>query len=119
MENWVYLSIGGTAGVISGLFGVGGGLIIVPALLFICGFARRDAVGTSLGSLLLPVGLLGVIEYHRFGAVNIRAAMLIGIGIFLGTWVGAKVVQPLSSLFLQRLYAIFLMAVSIRLLIAR
>ena len=72
--------IGLTGGVLSGLFGIGGGLVIVPALILIAGFPIATAAGTSLAALLLPVGLFGAIEYYRAGNVNVQAAAVIAVG---------------------------------------
>jgi len=112
MTNIHYVIIGLAAGVISGLFGVGGGLVIVPWLVFVCGFKLHTSVGTSLGALLLPVGLLGVMEFYKAGHLNIKVALFIALGIFVGTYFGAKIVQPLSPLALRRLYALFLIGVA-------
>src|SRR5262245_7373140 len=85
-----FLCIGLAAGVLSGLFGIGGGLLIVPALVVFSGFPTRTALGTSLGALLLPVGLLGAYTYWENGHVNVRASLLIAAGLFGGAFVGAR-----------------------------
>jgi uncharacterized membrane protein YfcA len=110
----LFLLIGLGAGVLSGLFGIGGGVVIVPALILIARMPALTATGTSLGALLLPVGALGALTYYRSGNLNIRAAMLIAIGLFLGAWFGAKLAQTLTPVQLKRLFALFLVAVAAR-----
>ena len=81
------VTIGAVAGILSGLFGIGGGLLIVPALVIVAHFHFKLAIGTSLGALLLPVGALGVYAYHQNGHLDLRASLLIGLGLFFGAWV--------------------------------
>ena len=76
--------IGLVGGVLSGLFGIGGGLVIVPALILVVGFPIATAAGTSLAALLLPVGLFGALEYYRAGHVDIQAAVVIAVGLLVG-----------------------------------
>ena len=108
----VYLVIGLAAGLCSGLFGIGGGILIVPALILISGFKPQAATGTSLGALLLPVGALGAWRYWKHGDVNIGASLLIALGLFLGAYFGAGFGLPLSPRVLQRSFAVFLVAVA-------
>ncbi len=77
------LLIGVVAGILSGLFGIGGGLLMVPALIVLAHFHLKLALGTSLGALVLPVGILGAYTYHQNGNLDIRAALLLGLGLFL------------------------------------
>ena len=111
---WLFLVIGLGAGVLSGLFGIGGGIVIVPALLFLAHFSQAAATGTSLGALLLPVGALGAWEYWRNGHLNVRASLLIALGLFLGVWFGARLHQSLSPLYVKRAFAVFLVLVAVR-----
>jgi uncharacterized membrane protein YfcA len=108
----IFLVIGLLAGVLSGVFGIGGGVVIVPALIFLAGVAPITATGTSLGALLLPVGALGAYEYYRKGHLQIGAALWIALGLFLGAWLGAKLAHHLSPLQLRRSFAIFLVLVA-------
>ncbi len=108
------LAIGLLAGISAGMFGIGGGLIVVPALVFFYGLSQHAAVGTSLGALLLPVGALSAWVYWKNGNLNIGYAALIAAGLFLGAYVGARLVQPVSDLTLRRMFAGFLILVSIR-----
>jgi hypothetical protein len=110
----VFIAIGLFAGILSGVFGIGGGVVIVPALIFLSGLAPLTATGTSLAALLLPVGALGAWEYYRKGHLNIPAALMIAVGLFLGAWVGAKIAQQLSPVQLKRAFAVFLVLVAAR-----
>lgn len=104
------------AGILSGLFGVGGGIVVVPALVLLAGLDQHTASGTSLAALLLPVGLLGVIEYYRRGQVHVPYAVLIAVGLLIGALVGAKFAGEVSSLALRRAFGALLLLVSVRLL---
>ena len=108
----VFIVIGFAAGILAGLFGVGGGIIIVPALILLARFTPITAIGTSLTALLLPVGALGVWEYYKKGHVNIPAALLIAVGIFCGALIGAKLAHQMSPLQLKRAFAVFLVVVA-------
>lgn len=88
--------------------------MIVAALVSVAKFPIHKATGTSLAALLLPVGLLGVMEYWKTGAVDLRAAMLLAVGLLLGAWVGARWAQQLSGVTLQRAFAIFLVVIAVR-----
>ena len=108
----IFLLIGLAAGVCSGLFGIGGGVLIVPALIFLRAFKPQAAVGTSLAALLLPVGALGAWQYWKAGDVQWKASLWIALGLLLGAWVGARIGVPLSPRVLKRSFAIFLVGVS-------
>ena len=108
----VFLAIGLAAGVLSGLFGIGGGVVIVPALILITQMKPEMATGTSLASLLLPVGALGAWHYYRHGFVEIAPAAWIAAGLVVGAWLGANVALRLSSQDLQRAFAIFLVCIA-------
>lgn len=111
----LFLCIGLAAGVLSGLFGIGGGLLIVPALVFFARFPTKLALGTSLGALLLPVGVLGAYTYWEHGHVHVRASLLIALGLTGGALVGARVAQAMPVVTLQRLFALFMVAMAVQL----
>ena len=116
-EILYFLMAGIFAGIMSGLFGIGGGLIIVPFLVLVMGFGQQTANGTSLVALLGPVGLLGVIAYYNSGQINgshIRAGVLIAVGMFAGAYFGSKFALALPELILRRSFCIFLILVAIR-----
>ena len=110
----LFIAIGLAAGVLAGLFGLGGGIIIGPALILLAKFTPQTATGTSLGALLLPAGALGAWEYHRRGNLDIAASLWITLGLLFGAWAGARLAQTLSGPQLQRAFAIFLVLVAIR-----
>jgi len=110
-----YLLIGFAAGILAGLFGIGGGLLIVPALMVLAGMSIREATGTSLGALLLPVGLLGAVVYWRGGNVNLKAALFVAGGLFVGAYLGALLNQELRTALLTRLFAVMMAAFAVRL----
>jgi uncharacterized membrane protein YfcA len=112
------LILGLSAGVLSGLFGIGGGLLIVPVLVLIFGFDTKTAVGTSLFVILLPTGLPGVWEYWKNGEIKIAAGLWIALGVFCGVFFGAKMAGVLSAIAMKRLYAVFLLVVAIYFLVA-
>jgi uncharacterized membrane protein YfcA len=107
------LVLGLVAGVIGGMFGIGGGLIMVPALVLFFGFDVKTATGTSLCAQLLPVGLLGVREYWQRGQVNIGAGLWIAVGLLFGALLGAKLAGRLSPASMKRAYGVFLVVVGL------
>jgi uncharacterized membrane protein YfcA len=112
---FVFLTIGLVAGVLSGLFGIGGGILIIPSLIFFGKFHAKLAIGTSLGAMLLPVGLLGAYAYYQQGNLNIKGSLLLGLGLFFGAYVGAKLAAALPGATLQRMFAVFIVLMAIRL----
>src|SRR5271165_1757415 len=112
-EIAMMLLVGGCAGVLSGMFGIGGGLIIVPALILVFDLDPKTAVGTSLFALLLPTGLLGVLEYWRRGEMRFLHGALIALGLFCGAYVGARLTGIMSASTVKRVYAGFLIVVAI------
>lgn len=110
--------IGLVAGLFSGLFGIGGGVVIVPALMIFIGFDLKLATGTSLGALLLPVGLPGVMRYAQDSYVDLSAAVPLAIMLMLGAIIGAKVALGLPVKTVRRLYGFFLLFVGLRFLLA-
>ncbi len=111
----IYLGIGIVAGILAGMFGIGGGIVIVPALISLDRMKVEMATGTSLAALLLPVGLLGAWEYYKKGLINPLSAVLIALGLFVGAWFGARLSLSISSRQLQRAFAVFLLLVAVQL----
>jgi uncharacterized protein len=116
MQTAGLLLIGVLAGVLAGMFGIGGGLIIVPALALFYGLTQHAAVGTSLGALLLPVGALGAYVYWKNGNLNVGYSAWIAAGLFFGALVGARLVQPVSDLTLRRMFGAFLLLVAVKMI---
>ena len=114
MNNALFVAIGLAAGVLAGMFGIGGGVLIIPALVLWTRFSPQAATGTSLASLLLPVGALGAWAYYKQGYVKPAAASWIALGLFLGTYFGARIALQMSPLVLRRSFAMFLAIVAAR-----
>jgi uncharacterized protein len=112
------LVVGLAAGLLSGIFGVGGGIIIVPAMVVLFGMTQQSAIATSLIALLLPVGLLGVMEYYRSGKIsgeNIWIGLVLAAGLFAGAYFGAKIATHLSNDMLRKSFAVFMGIVALHL----
>jgi len=108
MSSWVtYVVIGLVGGVTAGLFGVGGGIVIVPALIYWAGFSQHRATGTSLVVLLPPIGLAAVLEYYRHGNVDVRAALFLVSSMFVGAWGGAVLANQMKGPHLRLAFGIF------------
>lgn len=106
--------IGLVAGVLSGLFGIGGGIVIVPMLILLVGLTTTQAAGTSLAALLLPVGALGALEYWRGGFVDLGFAAVLAVGLLLGAYLGARLGISLPVEVVQRSFGVLLVIVGIR-----
>ena len=104
------LALGLIAGVLGGMFGIGGGLVMVPAMIVVFGFATKTATGTSLLAQVLPVGLLGVLAYHREGHVRLGFGLSMSLGLFVGILGGALVAGQIPGPVMKRLYGVFLLA---------
>jgi uncharacterized protein len=115
----IFIAIGLFAGLLSGFFGIGGGIIIVPALIYLCGFTQLRAQGTSLAILLPPVGLLAFLEYYKKGNVDIKAGIIICLTVFIGAMLGGKVAQHVPAEILKKGFAVFMMLVSVKLLFSK
>ena len=117
--SYVFVGLLGLgAGVLSGLFGVGGGVVMVPAMVLLLRLDQHTANGTSLAALLLPVGLLGVLEYHRRGQVNVSFAVLLGIGLLVGVLLGAKLAGTIPEPTLRRAFGALLLLLSVKFLVS-
>lgn len=116
MNVLVLLAVGLAAGVLSGMFGIGGGVIIVPALIFLMKMKPLEAMATSLAALIPPVGLLGAYEYYRHGNIHVMSALLIAAGLFAGAYFGARITLSLPADLIRRMYAVFLLAISLKML---
>ena len=117
MPQWLmFLCIGMFGGVTSGLFGIGGGMVIVPALIYWAGFSQHKATGTSLAVLLPPVGLTATVEYYRNGNVDPWAALLIAVAMILSTWGGAYLAHQMKGPYLRLAFGIFVVSMGVYLI---
>lgn len=112
----ILILIGVAAGILGGMVGVGGGIIIVPALIFFLGFSQKMAQGTSLGILLLPVGILGVIQYYKQGQVDLRVMLIISLGFFVGSFFGSKIALALPQETVKKIFAALMIVVAIKMM---
>lgn len=108
--------VGLAAGVLSGLVGVGGGIIIVPALVYFLGYSQHQAQGTSLGLLLLPIGILAVINYYNRGFIDVKAVAVMTLAFVAGGWLGSKLAISISQDTLRKIFAIVLFYTALRML---
>lgn len=113
MEIVGFLLLGIAAGILSGLFGIGGGIVMVPSLIVLFGMDILDANATSLAAMLLPVGVLGVIAYYKAGLINIKDSLWIAAGLFLGSFAGGEFAVNISENLLAKLYAGILLYIAL------
>jgi len=110
------LIIGLLTGVLGGLVGVGGGIILVPALVFFLGFSQLDAQGTSLALIMFPVGILGVIQYYKEGHVDFKIVILLAIGFVLGSFLGSKISLNINQQIVRKIFACLMIFIAIKML---
>ncbi|HEY4108267.1 TSUP family transporter [Puia sp.] len=108
--------VGLLAGMLSGLVGLGGGVIIVPALVFVLGFSQHQAQGTSLGILLLPAGIFAVLNYYKRGYIDMKVVLLLFVGFLVGGFLGSKLSLSLSETMLKKVFAIALLLIAAKVL---
>jgi hypothetical protein len=113
----LFVAIGLVAGLLSGVFGIGGGVVIVPALIYLAGFSQHRATGTSLAVLLPPIGFAAMWEYYRHGNVNVPAAMIIAASVFVGGWFGAVIANRVSGPYLRLSFGVFVIALGLYLMV--
>jgi uncharacterized membrane protein YfcA len=111
---WLAIVIGVVVGAVSGVVGIGGGTLFVPALVVFFGMSQIRAQGTSLGALLAPVGILAFYEYYRKGNADLRIALLLALGFVVGGYFGAAGAQHISDLWLRRIFAVALVLIGVR-----
>jgi uncharacterized membrane protein YfcA len=109
--TWMILLVGLVVGLVSGIVGIGGGILFVPALVWLLGMDQHKAQGTSLGALLLPVGIFAFLEYYRKGNADIRVAALLAAGFLVGGYFGAVGAHHISDLWLRRVFAVTLVII--------
>ena len=117
MEILLFLILGLAVGILSGLIGIGGGVLLTPALIYIFGFSQYQAQGTTLALLVPPIGILGAWTYYQKGYVNVPAAALICIGFVLGGLLGANLAVGISETLLRRIFGLAMLGISVRMLI--
>jgi uncharacterized protein len=113
------ITLGVIAGALSGLIGIGGGIIIIPALVLIFGLSQKMAQGTTLALLIPPIGLLAAITYYKQGYVDIRIAAIIIIGFIIGSLFGAKLAVKLPVEMLSKVFAVTLILIGVKMLFSK
>lgn len=119
MKEIMFIMLGVLAGAMSGLFGIGGGIVIIPALVFLAGYTQHEAQGTTLAVFLLPVGILAAMRYYKSGHLHVLVAFLICIGFVLGSLLGANAAESLSSVVLKRAFGVFLLVISVSMILSK
>ena len=112
----IIIVVGIAAGMLSGLVGVGGGIVIVPSLVYFIGFSQKTAQGTSLGLILLPVGILGVLQYYKQGHVDLRVVAILAVGFLLGSYYGSRIALSLPQETIKKIFAILMILIAIKML---
>ena len=119
METIVYLVlIGLAAGFLGGMVGIGGGVLIVPALVLILGLSQHQSQGISLAMMIFPVGILGVINYYKKGFVDFRYAGLLAVGFFVGSYIGSKFSLSLPQELVKKIFAVVMILLALKLLLS-
>jgi uncharacterized membrane protein YfcA len=117
--TFLYILLGLVVGVLSGIVGIGGGILIVPGLVYLFHMNQHKAQGTSVAALLAPVGVLAFWEYHKAGNVDLKAGLLIALGFTLGGYFGGMWAQHIPELLLRRIFGTLVVIIGIRLLLSR
>jgi uncharacterized membrane protein YfcA len=115
----ILVLIGLVAGTLSGLIGIGGAIIIIPALVLFLGMNQYGAQGTSLATMLLPIGLLAAINYYKEGALNIKYAAVIAVAFFVGGYLGSKVALDIPETILRKVFAATLLVIAIKMFLGK
>ncbi|MDR2839820.1 MAG: sulfite exporter TauE/SafE family protein [Paludibacter sp.] len=113
MDFLYFILLGIVAGVLSGMFGIGGGIVMVPSLIVIFGMDILDANAVSLTAMLLPVGVFGVISYYKAGMLNIRESLAVALGLFIGSFAGGEIAVNINENVLAKLYALILIYIAL------
>ncbi len=119
MDIIIYVIIGTAAGLLSGLFGIGGGIIIIPGLMFLKGFSQLKAQGTSLIAMLPPVGILAFMQYYKKGNTNILAGVIICIAMLISAKFGGQLANVLPVSVMKKAFGIFVILIGIKIFIGK
>ena len=112
----IIILVGIAAGILGGLVGVGGGIIIVPALVYFIGFSQKTAQGTSLGLIMLPVGIFGVLQYYKQGHVDFRVVGMLAIGFLAGSYFGSKFALSLPQETVKKIFAGLMIIIAVKMI---
>jgi hypothetical protein len=119
MNYFLYVALGLVAGVLGGMFGIGGGSILIPAMVFLFGLTQHQAQGTTLAIMVPPIGILAAMRYYQAGNVKLGMAGFICAGFLVGGLLGAQLIQNVPDALLKKLFGIFLFIVSVRMILTK
>jgi hypothetical protein len=119
MSQFLYIILGLIAGIFGGMFGIGGGTILIPFLVYFFGLTQHQAQGTTLAIMVPPIGLLAALRYYYSGNVKLGMAGFICAGFFLGGLIGANMVHNVSDPLLKKLFGVFLLFVAIEMIFTK
>jgi uncharacterized membrane protein YfcA len=114
---FVLLAIGIVAGAFAGLLGVGGGIVLIPALVFFMGMGQQTAQGTSLAMMLPPIGILAAFNYYKAGHVNIKYALILAAAFIIGSYFGSKIAVSIPQLLMKKIFGVILLLVAVKMLL--
>ena len=117
MDIFYSILIGIASGIFAGFFGVGGGIIMIPLLIFIFNHSQHMAQGTSLAAMIPPIGILATYKYWKEGNANLKVALFIALGFVFGAYFGAYFANFIPTKYLKKIFGIFLLIISLRLII--
>jgi uncharacterized membrane protein YfcA len=112
----ILLAIGLFSGMLGGMVGIGGGIIIVPALIYFLGFPQLNAQGTSLALIMFPVGVLGVVNYYKQDHINFNIVFILAIGFVVGSFLGSKFAMNIPQAFLKKSFAMLMIVIAMKML---
>ncbi len=115
----ILMLIGLAAGMLSGVAGVGGGVIVIPALVFFVGMSQFEAQGTSLGMMIPPIGILAAYNYYRDGFINWKYALILALFFVVGGWIGSKIILQIPQNLVKKGFAVFLILVALKMLFSK
>lgn len=119
MTQLLYILVGLIGGIVSGSFGIGGGTIMIPLLVYFFGLTQHQAQGTALATILAPVGILAVLKYYSAGNVKVNIAVLMALGFIFGALIGANYIHTLPDVALKRAFGVFLIIVGLKMALFR
>ncbi len=114
-----YIVLGLGAGILGGMFGIGGGSILIPAMVYLLGFTQHQAQGTTLAIMVPPIGLLAALRYYYSGNVKLSIAAFVCVGFFVGGFIGAQLVQAVPDPLLKKFFGVFLLLISLQMIFGK
>ncbi|MFM2284537.1 MAG: hypothetical protein RLZZ543_33 [Bacteroidota bacterium] len=115
----VLLLVGLFAGIASGLVGIGGGIIIVPALAYFLSMTQHQAQGVSIGMLLMPVGFLAAYNYYKAGNLNFKYSLIIGLTFIAGAWIGSKISLTIDENVMRKIFGVFVLLMALKMIFSK